>query len=269
VADLPAGAYDSTYFKNGGNAFGGAAVLGTTDANSLALATAGAVRVTVDTTGKVGVGTVTPQAALDVNGSVKVGNDSVCNAAKQGAIRWSGTAFQGCDGSAWNPLASGGGTRTIAPGYAFQLNKTDSVFSTANYPWTDSVPSNTGGTEVLTATITPTSATSLIEVSALVHFSEPVANTTSFLLAAFQNSTTSAFASAASNVSGATCGTAADSMFMCQANLSTVFTAGSTNPIVIHIRAGTLTGPWELNGAGGRKFGGTLASSLIVREVLQ
>lgn len=57
--------------------------------------------------GNVGIGTGTPQSALDVNGAVKVGNDSVCNASKAGSIRWTGSAFEGCNGTAWIGLSGG------------------------------------------------------------------------------------------------------------------------------------------------------------------
>lgn len=52
---------------------------------------------------KVGVGVTAPAARLDVNGAVKVANDSTtCSTANAGAIRFSTTnGFQGCDGSSW------------------------------------------------------------------------------------------------------------------------------------------------------------------------
>ncbi len=57
--------------------------------------------------GSVGIGTSTPAAKLDVNGSIKVNNDATtCSSVNAGAIRWSGTALQGCDGASWAPLTS-------------------------------------------------------------------------------------------------------------------------------------------------------------------
>ncbi|MBI4061517.1 MAG: hypothetical protein HY403_08815 [Elusimicrobia bacterium] len=52
----------------------------------------------------------TPVALFRDNGTFKVassvqtGDDSNCNPSKAGAIRWSGGAFSGCNGSAWLPL---------------------------------------------------------------------------------------------------------------------------------------------------------------------
>lgn len=51
-----------------------------------------------------GVGTNTPAEKLDVNGAVKIGNTSTTNA---GTIRWTGTDFEGYDGSQW--IQFGGG----------------------------------------------------------------------------------------------------------------------------------------------------------------
>ncbi|MEK2645790.1 tail fiber domain-containing protein [Bdellovibrio sp. BCCA] len=67
AADLPANAYDSTYFKNGGNSFGGSATLGTNDNNSLAFKTNNSTQVTIDPSGNVGVGIASPTAKLEVN----------------------------------------------------------------------------------------------------------------------------------------------------------------------------------------------------------
>lgn len=52
-----------------------------------------------------GIGTADPQATLDVNGAVKIGNDPApCTPAKAGTLRWTGKAFEGCDGAAWQAL---------------------------------------------------------------------------------------------------------------------------------------------------------------------
>ena len=53
----------------------------------------------------VGIGTTSPQAKLDVAGKIKVGDDSVSPTA--GVIRWTGSDFEGYDGSAWKSLTSG------------------------------------------------------------------------------------------------------------------------------------------------------------------
>ncbi len=68
--------------------------------------------------GKVGVGTSSPAATLDVNGAIKVaGGGAACGAATEGSLRYSTAthAMEFCDGSGWGPLGGGGGPTFIAP----------------------------------------------------------------------------------------------------------------------------------------------------------
>ncbi len=50
---------------------------------------------------QVGIGNTTPQEVLDVSGAVKIGNTTNTNA---GAIRWTGTDFEGYTGTVWKSL---------------------------------------------------------------------------------------------------------------------------------------------------------------------
>jgi len=66
--------------------------------------------------GNVGIGTASPNAKLDVNGGVKLANDSgTCNSAKAGTLRWDGDSLDLCTGSVW-ALIKG------APSGSSQLN---------------------------------------------------------------------------------------------------------------------------------------------------
>jgi hypothetical protein len=56
-------------FVQGGNSFGAAALLGTNDNQNLQFETSGSVRVTISSSGNVGVGITTPSASLHINGS--------------------------------------------------------------------------------------------------------------------------------------------------------------------------------------------------------
>lgn len=52
--------------------------------------------------GNVGVGTLSPASKLDVAGGVKAGNDtSTCSGTNAGTIRWTGSAMEYCNGTAW------------------------------------------------------------------------------------------------------------------------------------------------------------------------
>jgi hypothetical protein len=64
--------------------------------------------------GRLGVGTTTPAAKLDVNGDAKIGNsNTACSAANSGSMRWNGTLFEACNGTKWAPISNYGGVYTI------------------------------------------------------------------------------------------------------------------------------------------------------------
>ncbi|UCC94324.1 MAG: hypothetical protein JSW40_05800, partial [Candidatus Omnitrophota bacterium] len=54
--------------------------------------------------GNVGIGRIDPSQSLDVNGGIQIGNSTVGEA---GAIRWTGSEFQGHNGTNWAPLGGG------------------------------------------------------------------------------------------------------------------------------------------------------------------
>ncbi len=59
----------ASFFEQGGNSFGTTATLGTNDANDLAFETSGTARVTILSSGNVGIGTTTPWGKLSIKGS--------------------------------------------------------------------------------------------------------------------------------------------------------------------------------------------------------
>ncbi len=61
-------------FLNGGNAFGSAATLGTTDSNSLSLITNNSPRLTILSGGNIGIGISTPAAGLEVSSQANFGS---------------------------------------------------------------------------------------------------------------------------------------------------------------------------------------------------
>ncbi len=69
---------------------------------------------TLTTAGNLGVGNTAPNSRLHVNGAVQVANDAGgCNAAKRGAIRWTGSVFEGCGTSGWLGLTAGSQINSI------------------------------------------------------------------------------------------------------------------------------------------------------------
>ncbi|MCH8295347.1 hypothetical protein IH992_30045, partial [Candidatus Poribacteria bacterium] len=71
------------------------------------------LRVTSD--GNFGIGVTSPAERLQVNGAILVDNTTNTNA---GAIRWTGTDFEGYDGSIWKSFtqAADGGVTSVTPG---------------------------------------------------------------------------------------------------------------------------------------------------------
>ncbi len=57
--------------------------------------------------GSFGIDNLSPVEKLDVNGAIRLGTTANTNA---GTIRWTGSDFEGYDGSLWNSLTSGGGS---------------------------------------------------------------------------------------------------------------------------------------------------------------
>ncbi len=104
------------------------------------LAASNATDVVVTDSGRVGVGTTNPATRLDVDGGIKHGNSVTCDASTAGTIRWTGTNFEGCDGTDWQGFLTGSagvpagtilawGTDTVPDGYiecdGSSLSRTD------------------------------------------------------------------------------------------------------------------------------------------------
>lgn len=65
--------------------------------------------------GNVGIGTSSPSTKLDVNGSIRLGDDTGgCSSGKAGALRYASGVVYVCNGSAW--VSAGGGGTTLANG---------------------------------------------------------------------------------------------------------------------------------------------------------
>jgi hypothetical protein len=67
------------YWAQGGNSFSGIGILGTNDSYDLQFETAGTTKMTIDTSGNVGIGTTTPSAKLDIGGSSSVISNTIGN----------------------------------------------------------------------------------------------------------------------------------------------------------------------------------------------
>jgi len=90
-------------WSTSGNTVTGAEYIGTLNAKSLRLVTKDKTRIKISSVGKVAIGGHSPQQKLDVAGAIRL-STTTTNAA--GTMRWTGTDFEGYDGSIWSSFTS-------------------------------------------------------------------------------------------------------------------------------------------------------------------
>lgn len=81
---------------------------------------------------KLGIGQASPVVALDVNGSIKLGNGGeLCQVISAGALRYNSStnAMEYCNGSAWGAVGGGGGGVPSGAVIAFNLSSCPSGWS--------------------------------------------------------------------------------------------------------------------------------------------
>lgn len=132
--------------------------------------------------------------------------------------------------------------------------------TTVQIPFDDTLPQKTEGAEVLTLTITPTAATSVLRIQALIHAS--VVTSDVIQIALFRDAESDALAVTSLWIPTST-GNAA-------LIIDHYVAAGTTAEKTFKIRIGPSTGSRTvtINGvSGARKFGGALVSSLHITEL--
>jgi trimeric autotransporter adhesin len=107
----------------------------TTSTGTLQFATEYATRMTINSSGNVGIGTTAPTVRTHVDGTLRIGDGGeLCAAAGAGSLKWNGTAIQFCDGTSWASLGGGGGGDFLADGSVPMTGAFRSIAGTAAAP---------------------------------------------------------------------------------------------------------------------------------------
>ena len=188
------------------------------------------------TNDRVGVGTATPAQKLSVAGTIE---------STSGGVKFP-------DGTTQTTSA-----KSVQQVYA---SSSAAASGATAIPYDNTIPQNTEGTEFITATVTPTSASNvlLIEVCALL----TTGGNASVTGALFQDATANAIAATAIYA------TSGSSTTM---TLRYRMTAGTTSATTFKFRAGTNTGAttyFNADSTGTRLFGGVAMSTMTVTELV-
>jgi hypothetical protein len=131
---------------------------------------------------------------------------------------------------------------------------------TTSIPTDDTVPTSTEGFEIFTLAFTPKSATNKLKITVNATASSNIAGSYNIVVTLFQDSGTSAIATAIAVGAGST--------YMTPVNLIHYMNAGTTSSTTFKVRIGaTGAGTTTVNGqSSARLFGGTLNSSITIEE---
>jgi len=131
---------------------------------------------------------------------------------------------------------------------------------TTQTPIDDTIPQNNEGDQYMTLAITPKSATNILKIDVVWNGSSNIAP--SFIAALFQDDTANALAASWGVIYSA-------ANQPCQIVFTHWMVAGTTSETTFKVRVGcTSAGTTTFNGlAGGRIFGGVMASSITITEI--
>lgn len=131
---------------------------------------------------------------------------------------------------------------------------------TTQIPFDDTIPQNTEGTQFMSLAITPKSASNKLHIKVEIFLTSSLANW--LIVALFQDTIANALAATAGHNPTNTAGRIM--------TLEHEMVAGTTSSITFKVRAGTDgVATISFNGqSGGRIFGGVMASSITIEEIL-
>lgn len=131
---------------------------------------------------------------------------------------------------------------------------------TTTIPDDDTIPQNTEGDQYMSLSITPKNANNILEIKVTGFWHNSSGNAFYLIAALFQDTTVNALAAAGYILNSPNANN--------QVTFTHTMTAGTTSATTFKLRAGgTQPGTTTLNGIGGaRRFGGTMASSMVITE---
>lgn len=194
-------------------------------------------RVRITAAGNVGIGTSSPGQLLTVAGTIE---------STSGGVKFP-------DGT----------TQTTANSKVVQVvNTMNSAVATTTtvMPYDDTIPQNTEGAELMTATITPTNASNKLRIDVKVFCASSFGD---IGVALFQDATAGALAAGGVDIVNR-------ANAMMEVSFTHYMTAGTTSATTLKVRGGQSTSgqTFTFNGdSGARLFGGVIASSITITEI--
>lgn len=180
----------SGFFLQNGNSFGEAAVLGTNDSNSLQFETGGSTRVTIDTSGNVGIGATVPSNVLHIrnsNPTIRL-EDSDGSASIYSQIQTNGQGDLSFFADPGNASGNTEITFSVDGSEALRIESDGKVGVGTTTPEATLSVEGDGGTDVLRVTSSSGATKFLVEEDGTVAFGINKPNATYYQFAAPDNS---------------------------------------------------------------------------------
>lgn len=165
------------------------------------------------------------------------------------------------------PAGDPGGAGTPGSGSELQMvTAFTAEFSTVTgtIPYDDTIPQSDEGNEIVTAMLTPLSATSKLRIEAVVYACETFNHSDRLTIAVFRDNQASASATAVRDNWG---DFSVNGGLVTPVHLLATIDSGGTQATTLKLRAGINHGPIHINGGATRMLGGTLRSGMVITEI--
>jgi hypothetical protein len=211
-------------------------------------------------------GSITAAGTIFGQSGVKVGNSAApANSSNVGLLRFVAGRLQYSNGSAWTevmPATSG----SILQQVSTQSKLTPSLNA---IPSDNTIPQQTEGTEVLSATITPRDSTSILLIEVVLNATETANAHNAFVGAVFRDAANNALTASLVDVVGFDSSNPSNNQLILRFEVP----ATSTTPTTFKTRAGGDGGNGNMvlnfGHSGGARLGGTMTSYMSITEIMQ